>query len=485
MEISESIDTVKNKAASAVKWSLLTEVVVKIITPLTQVLLAHILAPEAFGVVATVTMVVSFADMLSDAGFQKYLVQHDFDNQESLFNNAHVAFWTNLCFSLSLWVIIIINNDYLADSVGCSGLGNVLILASASLPLTAFSSIQLAIFHREFEFKDLLVSRVSVALVPMLITVPLAFLGFNYWAIVIGTVVGNLVNALVLTKMSKWKPKFFFSFSLLKDMLSFSLWTLLESLSIWLTSWVGTFVLGSTLSAYYLGLYKTSTGMVNAAMGIVTSATTPILFSALSRCQDDEDSFESVFFDMQLKVALFVVPLGVGIFVFRDFATELLMGPNWLEASDLLGLWGLSSSLVIVLSHYASEVFRAKGRPKLSFANQCLYLCLLIPAMMLSAQKGFVPFSFTVTIVRVLGIFTGFIFLRFVNFPVRKMLTNILTIVCCSFVMGILGLLLLKINSNNYFCVLWIFTCMAFYAALSFLFPKTRSLLLRYLRYLF
>lgn len=295
MEISESIDTVKNKAASAVKWSLLTEVVVKIITPLTQVLLAHILAPEAFGVVATVTMVVSFADMLSDAGFQKYLVQHDFDNQESLFNNAHVAFWTNLCFSLSLWLIIIINNDYLADSVGCSGLGNVLILASASLPLTAFSSIQLAIFHREFEFKDLLVSRVSVALVPMLITVPLAFLGFNYWAIVIGTVVGNLVNALVLTKMSKWKPKFFFSFSLLKDMLSFSLWTLLESLSIWLTSWVGTFVLGSTLSAYYLGLYKTSTGMVNAAMGIVTSATTPILFSALSRCQDDEDSFESVF----------------------------------------------------------------------------------------------------------------------------------------------------------------------------------------------
>lgn len=171
----------------------------------------------------------------------------------------------------------------------------MLILASASLPLTAFSSIQLAIFHREFEFKDLLVSRVSVALVPMLITVPLAFLGFNYWAIVIGTVVGNLVNALVLTKMSKWKPKFFFSFSLLKDMLSFSLWTLLESLSIWLTSWVGTFVLGSTLSAYYLGLYKTSTGMVNAAMGIVTSATTPILFSALSRCQDDEDSFESVF----------------------------------------------------------------------------------------------------------------------------------------------------------------------------------------------
>ena len=484
MMTTEDKVAIKKKAASAVKWSLLTEVLVKVITPLTQIILAHILAPEAFGVVATVTMVVSFADMLSDAGFQKYLVQHDFENLESLFKTADVAFWTNLFVSLVLWLIILVFNDPIARSVGCSGLGSVLIFASASLPLTALSSIQLAIFHREFEFKDLLVSRVSVALVPMVITVPLAFLGFSYWSLVIGTVAGNLVNALVLTKMSKWRPKAFYSLELLKDMLGFSFWTLLESISIWLTSWVGTFVLGSTLSTYYLGLYKTSTGMVNAAMGIVTSATTPILFSALSRYQNDEESFESVFFDMQLKVALFVVPLGVGIYVFRRFVTDLLMGPNWMESSDLLGLWGLSSSLVIILSHYASEVFRAKGKPKLSFANQCLYLCILIPSMLFSAQMGFTAFSVTVCAVRVLGIGIGFIFLGFVAFPVGKMLSNILSTVFCSLVMGIFGTLLLEFNSTSLFCVLWILLCMVIYAALSLIFPKTRKILVRYLRYL-
>ena len=63
-------DELTQKASSATKWSLVTEVVVKLISPLTQIALAHILAPEAFGVVATVTMVTSFADMLSDAGFR-------------------------------------------------------------------------------------------------------------------------------------------------------------------------------------------------------------------------------------------------------------------------------------------------------------------------------------------------------------------------------------------------------------------------------
>ena len=60
------------RSASAAKWSLATEIIAKIISPISQLVLARLLAPEAFGMVATVTMVVSFADMFADAGFQSY-----------------------------------------------------------------------------------------------------------------------------------------------------------------------------------------------------------------------------------------------------------------------------------------------------------------------------------------------------------------------------------------------------------------------------
>ena len=62
-------------------------------------ILARILAPEAFGVVATVTMIVSFAEMFTDSGFQKYLVQHEFESDEERYQNANVAFWTNFFIS--------------------------------------------------------------------------------------------------------------------------------------------------------------------------------------------------------------------------------------------------------------------------------------------------------------------------------------------------------------------------------------------------
>ena len=67
------------KIVAAAKWSVITEVLAKLITPLTNIILAHMLAPTAFGILATIMMVISFAEMLADAGFQKFLVQHEFE----------------------------------------------------------------------------------------------------------------------------------------------------------------------------------------------------------------------------------------------------------------------------------------------------------------------------------------------------------------------------------------------------------------------
>ena len=95
------------KVVTAAKWSLITEVLAKLITPITNIILAHILAPTAFGILATIMMVISFGDMLADAGFQKYLVQHEFEDDREKNQNVSVAFISNLLFAFILWAFII------------------------------------------------------------------------------------------------------------------------------------------------------------------------------------------------------------------------------------------------------------------------------------------------------------------------------------------------------------------------------------------
>lgn len=400
-----------NKIVKATKWSSITEIVAKLITPITSIVLARLLTPEAFGVVTTLTMVITFAEIFTDAGFQKYLIQHEFKDDIDRDQSTNVAFWSNLTMSLLIWIIIGICADPLAALVGNPGLGHVLIIACISIPIAAFSSIQMALYKRDLDFKTLFKVRIVGICIPLLVTVPLAFYLRSYWALVLGTIVTNLVNAVLLTVYSKWKPRLFYSFAKFKDMFSFSAWSVIEAVSIWLTSYVDVFIVGTMLSQYYLGLYKTSSTLVGQIMGLITSVTTPILFSALSRLQDDESEFQRMFFSFQKIVSVLVIPLGVGIFLFSDLLTNILLGDQWLEASGFVGLWALTSGFTIVLSHYSSEVYRAKGKPKLSVLAQLLHIMVLWPVILITVKYGFETLYIARSLVRLELIFVNLVIL--------------------------------------------------------------------------
>ena len=142
-------------------------------------------------------MVITFADLFTDAGFQKYLIQQPFDNVNEEYQYVNVAFWTNLFISAILWVIICFFSNSIARLVGSPGLGIVICVASFTLFLTSFSSIQMALYQRNFDFKTLFIVRIGSILIPLIITVPLAWNGFSYWSIIIGTICANFMNALV------------------------------------------------------------------------------------------------------------------------------------------------------------------------------------------------------------------------------------------------------------------------------------------------
>ena len=186
------------KVVAAAKWSLITEILAKLITPVTNIILAHILAPTAFGILATIMMVISFAEMLADAGFQKFLVQYEFESEDEKQKNVSVAFISNIVLAIVLWLVIIIWRDELAILVGNEGLGFPLAIMGAMLPLGAFSSIQMAMYRRSFNFKFLLSIRMITIITPLFISIPMALAGFDYWSLIAGLLVAHLFTAIAL-----------------------------------------------------------------------------------------------------------------------------------------------------------------------------------------------------------------------------------------------------------------------------------------------
>lgn len=390
------------KIVSSVKWAGITEIASKMIVPFSNMLLARLISPEEFAVVATVSMITSFADIFTDAGFQKYLIQHDFKDKEDLHNSANVAFWTNFGISVFLWMMISIFSSDIAILVGNPGLGHVITISGVSLILTSFASIQMVLYKRRFDYKTLFKVRMVGVMVPIVVTIPLAYLGFSYWSIIIGTIVTNIVNAILLNFKSEWKPRLFYSFGMLKEMFSFSMWILLESVLLWLTSYSGTFIVGRELSNYYLGIYKNSLSMVNSLMNIIVSSTSTVLLSVLSVVKNDEVEYKKLFFSFQQKVSLILMPMGVGVFLYRGLATDILFGDKWKEASIFVGMYALAHALTILTGQYVSIVFTSKGKPKLAVLSQVLQLIEMIPLLLITVNKSFVALTFGACIARML-----------------------------------------------------------------------------------
>lgn len=341
--------------------------------------LARLLAPSVFGILASVQIVISLSDILADAGLQKYIVQKEFKDNREKEDTVLVAVYTNIMLGIILWLVICMFNDELAMISGCPGLGHVLIVAGLNIPIVSFSGVQLAVLKREFAFKDLLWFRLVTSFVPLFVTVPLAYIGFEYWALVAGMIFSQMIQGLMVYHKKIVKFRFFYSLNLLKNMLSFSLWSLLEFFFIWLTTWADTFFVSHSFSSHYLGVYKMSSVAVNSLLGIVTGAFLPVMFSALSRLNFDKNAFNNLFYKMQERLCLVILPLGFGLFAYSDLARVVLFGSDWSDAEFVIGINGVFYSLMMAYSYPCSEVYRSKGLPKLSTIAQFLYLLALLP----------------------------------------------------------------------------------------------------------
>ncbi len=463
------------KSGRAVFWSLLTQIAPKLVTPIVNMVLARLLAPEAFGAVATINLVITFAEIFTDAGFQKYIVQHEFEDDDDLDKNTNVAFWTNIVVSLIFVAGIVLFRNQIARLVGSPGLGFAIAISSINILLVTFCSTQTAIYNRIMDFKTLFFARMCTVFVPLAVTVPLAFVMKNYWALLIGTLAMNVLNAIVLTARSKWKPRFYFSFKLFREMFGFSAWLLLDSVVVWLTSYIGTFIVGRKLDDYYVGLYKTSMTTVNSITGIIIMAITPVMFSQLSRYQDDDAEMKKTFYTYQRLSAVILIPLGVGFFVFKDLVTWVFLGSQWSEAVDFIGIWGLTSTVAIIFNNYYGTYYRSRGKPKIALILQSVYLVFLVPIIIFSVNHSYEALFYARSLIVVIPIILSSVTMRVAfGFKITETIGNVLPMIVSAVVMGGVGYgtsLIIDSYAWDFACVA---ICVVVYFALLLLFPKIR-----------
>jgi PST family polysaccharide transporter len=383
------MNSLESKVVTATKWSALTEIASKLVSPISTMILARLLTPEAYGAVATTTIIISFAELFTDAGFQRYIIQHDFTDDDDRDKSINVAFWSNLVMSLIIWGIIITFRYPIARIVGSPGLETAIAVACAAIPIAAFSSIQSAIYKRNLNFRVPFIVRMIGIGITFFVTIPLVFWLRNYWALIISNLIQGLVAAVTLTIFSDWKPKLYYSFKRLKEMFGFCIWIIIDQFLSWTNNYLDIFIAGKKFSQHTLGIYKTSINASNKMLGMFSKSFIPLLLPTYSKLQNDVPQLRATMLKMQKHFSIILLPVGFIIFLYSDLITKIFLGNQWTEAAPLIGIWGLIHCFSLTINRFCSNAYVALNKPHISVILSSLFAIVTIPTILISSQYGF------------------------------------------------------------------------------------------------
>lgn len=336
-------------------------------------------------------MVISFTQVFWEAGMSKALIQRRTEIEDS----ANVAFWINLGLGIVIVAILIMFSRNIAISLFKDDrVTNVVRVMTLQVFLGSLSSVHTALLQKEMRFNLLFWVRMATVAVPGFFSIPLAYYGLSYWALVVGTLVGQAAQVVVLWKMCAWRPTFGFKSHLAKDLGKFGWWVGLTSLLSWLYIWADSLFVGSYLGTHELGLYRTGNQFVTMIFGFMFGPILPVLYSHFSGIQTDLEKLRDIMFRVLKIITLISIPLAFVLYAMQVPISEVVFGAKWDGIAFVVGLMALSQGYAWVVGANG-EIYRAIGKPSYETIVPLICLGIYLVGYFISIQHGFKVFVWT------------------------------------------------------------------------------------------
>lgn len=437
----------KDKIIHSMKWSAFGEIASKVLPPLFYIITARLLTPEDFGVVATSAMVVAFASILWEAGLSKALIQNqEFDIQKM----SNIVLYTNMVLSVFLYIVLFFSADSIASFFHDERVADALQISGLSLIIGSLMSVQTALLQKDFGFKKLFFSRFVGAIIPGIVSVVLAYYGYGYWALVYGSIASMILQALMLWKISHWRPSYDYDLAVAKKMFHFSKWVLLSALLSWFFIWGDIFVLGFFFTSHELGLYRTGNYFVGAVIGLVTAPIVPVMYSYFSKIQHDRESVKKSLLLSSKVVSFFVLPIGVGIFIVQTPLSDLIFGEKWVGIASVIGILALQQSISWIIGLNVTA-YTAIGRPDVEVKINLIAISYYAVIYIIFANISFDAFLLARFLLTLITIFLHMYFSKkLLNIGILSTIMNIKIILVPITIILLFYFYLLEFSINNF-----------------------------------
>jgi len=359
-------------------WSVLMRWSLRGIGLISTMILARLLTPEDFGIMAMASVVIGLLEMFSELGAGTLLIREANVTREDTDTAWTIRFLQSVCVALLLVLIAPFASSYFREP-------RVVLVMDALAFSELFSgatSIGIVLFRKELDFAGDFRFAIYRRLLKLAATVPLAFVMRSYWALVLGHLVSTVLSVLLSYRMHSYRPRF--SLAKAREFLRFSASIVPLNIGRFLNERVDVLVVGRIGSTSALGVYNMAAELSLMATEQVRSAVERGLIPSYARLAYDREKLVEAFLHVLTSVSILTVPLALGLFSVSEDFVRVFLGSQWDATVPILRWLSIYSLLVSIEVILTGSILIASGHERLSAAAMWIRVGFLLPSVVVA-----------------------------------------------------------------------------------------------------
>ncbi len=362
-------------------WMVLFKLIERSLGLVSTLILARLLVPADFGLVAMALSFIFMAELLTAFGFDVALIQ----NQNASLEHYNTAWTGNFLLGISVTLLMVALAVPIAHFYRKPELVWIVCALAAGPAVSGLENIGIVAFRKDLNFRREFSFQISRKVVGFLVVVPLAFLLRSYWALVAGILASKLTGTVLSYLLHPFRPRF--TLSKFRELFRFSRWLLFNNGVAYFKERSSDFFIGRFYGAAPLGVYNISYELANLPSSELSAPINRALLPGFAK-MTSSDEIASAYGNAVGLMALITLPASAGLLAVAPYLVFVVLGAKWLEAIPLMEVLAFNGALLMFHSSICS-VLIARGHPaQVTQANGIYVLFLLTLLALLSWRFG-------------------------------------------------------------------------------------------------
>jgi lipopolysaccharide exporter len=370
------MDNIRSKMARGAAWMVAFKGVERMLGLVSTLVLARLLAPADFGVVAMATSLMAMLELFSAFGLDAALIQ-----RTNATRTHYDTAWTlNICAGAVIAILMLAlawpMSLYFREP---RATGAIAVLAAAAIVI-GLENIGVIAFRKEMNFRKEFVYLACKRVGGLIATVSLALWLRSYWALVFGNLIGRVVGVILSFALHPYRPRL--SLRAVGDFFHFSKWLVLQNGLGFLRDRSADFVIGRMAGPHTLGVFTLSSEISSMPGSELVAPINRAVFPAYAAIAHDPAAMRREYLSVMSVIMMIATPAVAGVALTAPLIVALLLGPKWIEASDVIAVLAFFG-IARVLQSNAYAAFLAMGKPQTFVRITAIHVCILVPMLVI------------------------------------------------------------------------------------------------------